>query len=135
MPQASRLTLLRRASFDLVGLPPSPDETLAFAKDKRPEAYQELIERLLSSSHYGERWGRHWLDLARYADSGGFEKDLSYPNAWRFRDYVIRSFNADKPLNRFIQEQVAGDELWPDDSEAAVATSFYTVGPARRIQR
>jgi uncharacterized protein DUF1553/uncharacterized protein DUF1549 len=129
VPPASRLTLLRRASFDLIGLPPTPQEIESFVSDNRSEAYQELIERLLASSHYGERWGRHWLDLARYADTGGFEKDLSYPNAWKFRDYVIHSFNSNKPFNRFIQEQVAGDELWPDDPEAAVATSFYTIGP------
>jgi hypothetical protein len=129
-PAASRLTLLRRASFDLIGLPPTPQEIEAFIKDNRSDAYQQLLERLLASPHYGERWGRHWLDLARYADTGGFEKDLSYPNAWKFRDYVIRSFNANKPMDRFVQEQVAGDELWPDDSEARVATSFYTIGPA-----
>jgi hypothetical protein len=129
-PAASRLTLLRRASFDLLGLPPSPEQIEAFLRDNRPDAYQQLIERLLASSHYGERWGRHWLDLTRYADTGGFEKDLAYTNAWKFRDYVIRSLNMNKPFNRFIEEQVAGDELWPDDPEAAVATSLYTIGPA-----
>jgi len=129
-PAASRLTLLRRASFDLLGLPPSPEQIEAFIKNNRPDAYQELIDRLLASSHYGERWGRHWLDLVRYADTGGFEKDLAYTNAWKFRDYVIRSLNTNKPFNRFIEEQVAGDELWPDDPEAAVATSLYTIGPA-----
>jgi hypothetical protein len=129
-PPASRLTLLRRASFDLIGLPPSPEQIESFAKDNRPEAYQELLEQLLASSHYGERWGRHWLDLTRYADTGGFEKDLAYTNAWKFRDYVIRSLNSDKPFDRFIEEQVAGDELWPDDPDARVATSLYAVGPA-----
>ena len=128
-PAASRLTLLRRASFDLTGLPPTPQEIGAFLKNNPAEAYQELIERLLSSSHYGERWARHWLDLARYSDTGGFEKDLRYTNAWKFRDYVIRSFNSNKPISRFIQEQIAGDELWPDDPEATVATSFFAVGP------
>ena len=129
-PRASRLTLLRRASFDLIGLPPTPQEIESFETDDRSGAYQAMIERLLASPHYGERWGRHWLDLARYADTGGFEKDLSYPNAWQFRDYVIRSLNANKPMDRFIQEQVAGDELWPEDPEARIATSFYTIGPA-----
>jgi hypothetical protein len=129
VPPANRLTLLRRASFDLIGLPPSPQEIESFLKDNRREAYPELVERLLASPHYGERWGRHWLDLTRYADTGGFEKDLAYPNAWRFRDYVIRSFNSNKPFNRFIQEQIAGDELWPDDPEATVATGLFTIGP------
>jgi hypothetical protein len=126
---ANRLTLLRRAYFDLVGLPPPPEEIEKFAKDKRPEAYIELIERLLASPQYGERWGRHWLDVARYADTGGFEKDFLYQNAWQYRDYVIRAFNADKPFNQFIQEQVAGDELWPDNPEAMAATALYAIGP------
>lgn len=129
-PQASRLTLLRRASFDLIGLPPTPDEIRSFMNDNRQEAFAELIERLMASPHYGERWGRHWLDLARYGDTGGFEKDLPYPNAWKFRDYVIRAFNSNKALDRFIEEQVAGDELWPGDPEAKLATSFYAIGPA-----
>jgi hypothetical protein len=129
-PAASRLTLLRRASFDLLGLPPAPQEIEVFVNDKRPQAYPELLERLLSSPHYGERWGRHWLDLARYADTGGFEKDLPYPNAWKFRDYVINSFNKNKPFARFIEEQIGGDELWPGDPEAAIATGFFTIGPA-----
>ena len=129
-PMASRLTLLRRASFDLIGLPPTPDEITSFLNDKRPEAYEQLIERLLGSPYYGERWARHWLDVARYADTGGFEKDLAYPNVWKFRDYVIRAFNSNKPFDRFMEEQVAGDELWPGDCEAATATSLFTVGPA-----
>jgi hypothetical protein len=124
------LALLRRASFDLIGLPPSPEEIQSFLNDKRPEAYAELVDRLLASSHYGERWGRHWLDLTRYADTGGFEKDLVYPHAWQFRDYVIRSLNSNKPMDRFIEEQVAGDELWPEDPEAIVATGLYAIGPA-----
>ena len=128
-PPASRLTLLRRASFDLIGLPPTPEEIRAFLKDNRAEAYEDLIGRLLSSPRYGERWARHWLDLARYSDTGGFEKDLRYTNAWKFRDYVIRSLNSNKPINRFIQEQIAGDELWPDNPEAIVATSLFAVGP------
>src|SRR6266511_1919210 len=104
-PPASRLTLLRRAYFDLIGLAPAPDEIERFANDNRPEAYTELIERLLASPQYGECWARHWLDVARYADTGGFEHDFLYPNAWRYRDYVIRAFNADKSFDRFIQEQ------------------------------
>jgi hypothetical protein len=129
VPPASRLVLLRRATFDLIGLPPTPEDIESFLKDDRPEAYHEVVERLLASPHYGERWARHWLDLARYADTGGFEKDLSNPNSWKFRDYVIRSFNSNKPFNRFIQEQVAGDELWPDDPESTLATTFYAIGP------
>jgi len=123
------LTLLRRAYFDLIGLAPAPDEIERFANDNRPEAYAELIERLLASPQYGECWARHWLDVARYADTGGFEHDFLYPNAWRYRDYVIRAFNADKSFDRFIQEQVAGDELWPGDSEAVSATALYSIGP------
>src|SRR5262249_16589962 len=95
-----------------------------------PDAYQRLIDRLLASPQYGERWGRHWLDVVRYADTGGFEADHLYPNAWRYRDYVIRSLNADKPFDRFFQEQVAGDELWPGDSEAVLATALSGVGAA-----
>ena len=128
-PAASRLTLLRRAYFDLIGFPPPPEEIEIFSKDNRPEAFAELIERLLASPQYGERWARHWLDVARYADTGGFEQDYSYQNAWRYRDYVICALNADKPFDRFIQEQVAGDELWPSDSEAIAATALYSIGP------
>jgi hypothetical protein len=83
-----------------------------------------MIDHMLASPHHGERWGRHWLDVARYADTSGFETDLNYPTAWRFRDYVIRSFNADKPFDRFVQEQVAGDELWPNNADAVTASSF-----------
>ncbi|HEX4645335.1 MAG TPA: DUF1549 domain-containing protein, partial [Verrucomicrobiae bacterium] len=128
-PPASRLTLLRRACFDLTGLPPTPEQIENFTRDTRPDAYAALIERLLASQQYGERWGRHWLDVVRYADTGGFENDLRYQNAWQYRDYVIRSFNADKPFDRFIQEQVAGDELWPDDTNAVTATALYAIGP------
>jgi hypothetical protein len=127
---ADRLVLLRRAYFDVVGLPPPPGAVEEFAHDDRPDAYERLVERLLASPHYGERWGRHWLDVVRYADTGGFEADLLYPSAWHYRDYVIRSLNADKPFDRFIQEQVAGDELWPGDTEAAPGTLLYCIGPA-----
>ena len=128
-PPAEPATLLRRAYFDLIGLPPSPEEVEAFLKDRSPEAFDRVVERLLASPHYGERWGRHWLDLARYADSGGFEFDVDRPHAWRYRDYVIRSFNDDKPYDRFIQEQLAGDELQPGSPEALVATGFCRNGP------
>jgi len=127
---AGRLTLLRRVCFDLLGLPPSPEQIDRFLGDGRWDAYERMIDRLLASPQYGERWGRHWLDVVRYADTGGFETDLVYANAWRFRDYVIRSLNDDKPFDRFIQEQVAGDELWPDDPGAALGSAMYSVGPA-----
>jgi hypothetical protein len=129
-PPASRLALLRRAHFDLLGLPPSPETVERFLADDAPEAYERLVDRLLASPQYGERWGRHWLDVVRYADTGGFEADLLFAKAWRFRDYVIRSLAADKPLDRLIAEQVAGDELWPADSDAVLATALYCVGPA-----
>jgi hypothetical protein len=129
-PPASRLTLLRRAHFDLLGLPPSPEAVERFLADRAPDAYERLVARLVASPQYGERWGRHWLDVVRYADTGGFEADLLFASAWRFRDYVIRALNADKPLDRMIEEQVAGDELWPGDADAVLATALYCVGPA-----
>src|SRR5215813_12561856 len=110
-PQADRNTLIRRACLDLTGLLPSPQEVDDFVHDSSPQAYEKLIERLLASPPYGERWGRFWLDVTRYADSSGYEHDFDITNAWRYRDYVIRSFNQDKPYNRFIIEQLAGDEL------------------------
>src|SRR3989441_716866 len=110
-PRADRLTLVRRAYMDLIGLPPTPSETEEFLSDNSPEAWGHLIDKLLASPHYGERWGRHWLDVARYADSDGFEQDFDRPNAWLYRDYVVRSFNQDKPYNIFIKEQLAGDEV------------------------
>jgi hypothetical protein len=129
-PPADRRSLLRRVTFDLLGLPPTPEEMAAFLADTSPDAWEKVVERLLASPHYGERWGRHWLDVVRYADTGGFEADLLYPSAWRYRDYVIRSLNADKPFDRFVQEQLAGDELAPRDREAVLATGLYCVGPA-----
>ena len=111
-PEASRLTLVRRLYFDLWGLPPSPEQTDAFLADDRPDAWERLIDSLLASPHYGERWGRHWLDLAGYADSEGIlDADYERSAAWRYRDYVIRSFNADTPYDRFLQLQIAGDEV------------------------
>jgi hypothetical protein len=126
--RASREHLLRRVTFDLIGLPPTPGELNAFTNDSAPGAWGRVVERLLASALYGERWGRHWLDLARFAESNGFEFDEVRPNAWRYRDYVIGSFNADKPYDRFIREQLAGDELYPDDLAARVATGFNLLG-------
>jgi len=123
-PPADKVTLLRRASFDLIGLPPTPEEVAAFVADDSPQAFEKVVDRLLASPQYGERWGRHWLDLARYAESEGFKADETRPNAWRYRDYVIQSFNRDTPYDRFVQEQIAGDELWPKDPAARVATAF-----------
>jgi hypothetical protein len=119
-----KVSLIRRASFDLIGLPPTPEEVQAFLNDNSPKAFERVVDRLLASPHYGERWARHWLDLARYAESVGFKSDETRPNAWRYRDYVIDAFNNDKPYDRFVQEQIAGDELWPDDPIARIATGF-----------
>jgi hypothetical protein len=126
--RAEKATLIRRAYLDLTGLPPSPEEVDAFVSDPSAEAYAKLIDRLLDSPRYGERWGRHWLDVARYADSGGYEQDFTYPNAWRYRDYVIRAFNEDKPYDRFVREQIAGDELDDANYDALTATGFHRVG-------
>lgn len=129
-PEASRQTLIRRVTFDLIGLPPTPEEVESFVRDTSPQAWERVVDRLLASPHYGERWGRHWLDLARYADSSGFHNDLDRPHAWRYRDYVIRSFNEDKPYARFIAEQLAGDEVPGADEETLVATGFCRNGPS-----
>jgi hypothetical protein len=138
-PAADKITLLRRATFDLTGLAPTPAEVDAFLADKSPQAFEKVVDRLLASPQYGERWGRHWLDLARYAESEGFKSDESRPNAWRYRDYVIDSLNRDKPYDRFVQEQIAGDEMWPGSSEARVATGFGRHYPdesnARNLQQ
>jgi hypothetical protein len=123
-PPADRVTLLRRVTQDLTGLPPTPEEVQAFLSDTSPRAFEKVVDRLLASPRYGERWARHWLDLARYADSEGFKSDETRPNAWRYRDYVIRSFNSDKPYDRFVKEQIAGDELYPGDAEALIGTGF-----------
>jgi hypothetical protein len=128
-PPAERITLIRRAYLDLIGLPPSPEEVEAFLSDKSPAAFEKVVDKLLASAQYGERWGRHWLDLARYADSAGFKADETRPNLWRYRDYVIRSFNEDKPYDRFVKEQIAGDELYPNDPEAKIATGFNRLWP------
>jgi len=123
-PATDKTTLLRRATLDLTGLPPTPEETQSFLADDSPKAFEKVVDRLLASPHYGERWGREWLDLARYADTNGFKADEPRPNIWRYRDYVIQSFNDDKPYDRFIREQIAGDQLYPDDLNARIATGF-----------
>ena len=135
-PEADARTFIRRATFDLLGLPPTPEEVEAFvtAYDRsnpsdQTDLVRSLIDKLLSSPHYGERMARHWLDVVRYADSSGFANDYERGNAWRYRDYVVRSFNADKPFDQFIVEQIAGDEMAPDDSEKLIATGFLRMGP------
>ena len=143
LPRADRRTLIRRAYFDLLGLPPTPEAVEELVKGD--VSFAALVDELLESPHYGERWGRHWLDVVRYADSGGFETDIYFPNAWRYRDYVIKSFNDDKPYDRFVKEQIAGDEIWADDIElrggyqipekkrqaleARIGTGLYAIGP------
>ncbi len=124
-PAADRATLIRRLRLDLLGLPPSPADVDAFLADDRPDAYERLVDRLLASPHYGERWGRHWLDAARYADSDGYEKDNGRPFAWRWRDWVLNAFNADLPYDRFVVEQLAGDLLPTATTEQRVATGFH----------
>lgn len=121
--------LLRRVTLDLTGLPPSPGDTAAFLSDTKPGAYERLVDRLLASPHYGERWAQRWLDVVRYADTNGFELDADRPHAWRYRDYVIRSFNSDKPFDRFLREQIAGDEIYPGDPDALIALGFHRAGP------
>jgi hypothetical protein len=128
-PEADRRTLIRRLTFDLTGLPPTPDEVDAFLSDESPRACERLVDRLLDSPHYGERWARHWLDVVHYGDTHGYDKDKPRPNAWPYRDYVIRALNADTPYARFVQEQVAGDVLFPDDPNAVIATGLLAAGP------
>ena len=132
-PPADRRALIRRATFDLTGLPPTPGEVEAFLADRAPDAFATVVDRLLASPAYGERWGRHWLDVARYADSNGLDENVAHGTAWRYRDYVVRSFNADRPYDRFLREQVAGDLLPAaapaERSEHLVATGFLALGP------
>jgi hypothetical protein len=123
-PEADSRTLVRRAYLDLTGLPPSPEQTAQFLNDTSTDRWERLVNRLLASPHYGERWGRHWLDVARYADSNGFEHDFDRPNAWRYRDYVIRAFNEDKPYDVFLKEQIAGDEMEHVTNDTLIATGF-----------
>jgi len=128
-PEADRRTLIRRLTYDLHGLPPTPKEIDAFENDDRPDAYEHVVDRLLASPRYGERWGRHWLDVAHYADTHGYDKDKRRDHAWPYRDYVIRALNEDKAYGRFVEEQLAGDALYPDDPQALVATGFVAAGP------
>jgi Protein of unknown function (DUF1553)/Protein of unknown function (DUF1549)/Planctomycete cytochrome C len=128
-PRADRYTLVRRAYLDVLGLPPTPAQVDSFIADRSPNAWEHLIDRLLASPHYGERYGRLWLDVARYADSAGFEYDVHRPNAWRYRDYVIKSFNDDKPYNQFLIEQIAGDEMDGKTDDSLIATGFLRMGP------
>ncbi|MFO0791436.1 MAG: PSD1 and planctomycete cytochrome C domain-containing protein [Pirellulales bacterium] len=127
--EADRRTLIRRLYFDLLGLPPSFEEVAAFVADDDPRAYEKLVDRLLESPNYGERWGRFWLDVVHYGDTHGYDKDKVRPNAWPYRDYVIRALNDDKPYGRFIEEQVAGDVLYPDTADGVIATGFIAAGP------
>jgi Protein of unknown function (DUF1553)/Protein of unknown function (DUF1549)/Concanavalin A-like lectin/glucanases superfamily len=126
---ADRATLIRRLTYDLHGLPPTPEELQAFSKDESPNAYEKLVDRLLASPRYGERWGRHWLDVARFSESQGFERDKIRDHAWRYRDYVIASFNSDKPYDQFVREQIAGDMLPGATRDSVVATGFLVAGP------
>ena len=134
-PEADRRTLIRRLSFDLIGLPPTPERVAQFVNDRNPKAHEQLVDELLASTHYGERWARHWLDIAHYADTHGFERDQLRPNAWRYRDYVIAALNADKPYNQFLREQIAGDVLAANSTppnpspELIAATGFLAAGP------
>jgi len=126
---ADRATLIRRLSFDLTGLPPAPEEVQAFVTDTDPLAYEKLVDRMLASPRYGERWARHWLDVVHYGDTHGYDKDQPRPHAWPYRDYVIRAFNDDKPYARFIEEQLAGDVLYPDTLDGQEAIGFIAAGP------
>ncbi|MEO2089531.1 MAG: PSD1 and planctomycete cytochrome C domain-containing protein [Gemmataceae bacterium] len=133
-PPADKRALLRRVTFDLTGLPPTPDELATFEQDTSPQAFEKLVDRLLASPHYGERWGRHWLDVARYADSNGMDENTAFGHAWKYRDYVVRSLNADKPYDVFLHEQIAGDLLPPTAYEAErrnrlAALGFLAIGP------
>ncbi|MEI7781187.1 MAG: DUF1549 domain-containing protein, partial [Planctomycetota bacterium] len=136
---AEKTALLRRATYDLTGLPPSEQELNDFLADESPEAWERVVDRLLASPHYGEQWARHWLDLVRYADTNSFERDGPKPHSWRYRDYVIRSLNDDKPYDQFVIEQLAGDELPNPSADALIATGYYRLGiwddePADKLQ-
>ena len=128
-PEADRQTLIRRLYFDLIGLPPTPEAIEKFVNDSRPDAYERLVDELLDSPRYGERWARHWLDVVHYGDTHGYDKDKPRPNAWPYRDYVIRSLNEDKPWSRFVREQIAGDILYPNTRDGIEALGFISAGP------
>jgi hypothetical protein len=121
--------LIRRVNYDLNRLPPTPEEIDAFVNDKSPDAYERVVDRLLASPHYGERWARHWLDVVRFGESNGFERDLPRPNAWRYREWVASALNADTPYDEFVRLQLAGDVLRPADPAAVAATGFLVAGP------
>jgi hypothetical protein len=128
-PPADRRTLIRRVTFDLIGLPPTPEEIDAFIADPAPDAYEKLVDRLLASPHFGERWARHWMDVIHFAETHGHDQDVPREHAWPYRDYLINSFNQDKPFGRLVEEQIAGDVLYPDDPRAIVALGFLAAGP------
>jgi hypothetical protein len=132
-PPLDRQRLVRRVYLDLTGLPPTPGEVDNFLADRSADAYEKLVDHLIASPRYGERWAQRWLDVVRYADTNGYELDLERPHSWRYRDYVTRSFNSDKPYDRFVKEQVAGDELWPSNAEALIATGFHRAGPIHLV--
>src|SRR5205807_9704207 len=131
-PPASRRTHIRRVYFDLTGLPPTPQEIERFANDRSPDAWPRLVDRLLDSSAYAERWAQHWLDVVRFAESDGFEYDTHRSDTWRFRDYIIRSIREDKPYDQFLREQLAGDEIDSTSQEMQVAAGFHRLGAWRR---
>ncbi len=134
-PEADRRELVRRAYYDLHGLPPTPGQIAAFLADKRPNAWERLIDELLESPRYGERWGQHWLDVVRWAESDGYNQDAFRPDAWPYRDYVVKSFNEDKPYDRFVREQLAGDEIDPDNPDVLIGTAFLRNGLYEYNQR
>ncbi len=131
-PRATPELLIRRLYFDLIGLPPAPEAVDAFVDDPSEQAYRQVVDQLLDSPQYGERWAQHWLDVVRYAETEGFEYDRTLPDVWRYRDYVISSFNEDKPYHRFLTEQLAGDELDPDNPQMRIASGFHRLGSVRR---
>src|SRR5689334_17978948 len=128
-PEADRRTLIRRLTFDLIGLPPVPEEVSAFLSDTNANAYEKIVDRLLASPRHGERWARHWLDTVHYGESHGYDKDKPRLNAWPYRDYVINALDSDKPYSRFIEEQLAADALFPDQAQLTPALGFVAAGP------
>ncbi|MGL4552376.1 MAG: DUF1549 domain-containing protein, partial [Gemmataceae bacterium] len=132
-PEADRRTLVRRVTFDLTGLPPTPDDVEAFVTDKRPDAYERFVDRLLASPHHGERWAQHWLDVARYAESNGYEFDGERPQAWRYRDWVVGAINADLPYDRFVAAQLAGDLTAKSAPDGVLAAGFNRCGPSHQV--